>query len=222
MATVLVERPRSYDNLEEFIAALGGIPLHRIRMTPLPGMATEKDLLRQLEAADKKLCELVDGVLVEKAMGAHASSVAMFLGYLVLAFVSPRRLGKVFGADGTLRLFPGLVRIPDISFVSAKRLKGHDLKKEPIPDLAPDLAAEILSDSNTTKEMERKVREYFEAGVRLVWIIDPETESAEIYTSPQRMKRIGKDGFLDGGKVLPGFFVKLINVLELKEPAPEA
>ena len=74
----------------------------------------------------------------------------------------------------SLRLFPGLVRIPDIAFVSWARIPGGRMPKEPIPDLVPDLAVEVLSPSNTPREMALKRRHYFEAGVRLVWIVDPE------------------------------------------------
>jgi Uma2 family endonuclease len=71
------------------------------------------------------------------------------------------------------------------------------------------LAIEVLSKSNTKAEMERKLREYFRAGVQLVWLIDPKTRTAQVYTSPTSMKRIGKDQVLDGGEVVPGFKLSL-------------
>ena len=72
-----------------------------------------------------------------------------------------------------------------------------------------DLAVEVLSRGNTPKEMRRKLGEYFEAGVRLVWFVYPKTQTAEVYTSPTEMRRIGKSQSLDGGDVLPGFKLPL-------------
>ena len=69
----------------------------------------------------------------------------------------------------------------------------------------PDLAVEILSAGNTAEEMRRKLREYFQVGVRLVWLIDPATRTAETYTSPRRKTVITADQALDGGTVLRGF-----------------
>ena len=79
-----------------------------------------------------------------------------------------------------------------------------------IPDLYPDLAVEVLSESNTPEEMERKLREYFLAGVRLVWMIDPRKRAAEIYTTPDAPSgTLDESQALDGGKVLPGFTLPL-------------
>ena len=95
---------------------------------------------------------------------------------------SPRNLGLVSGADGTIRLFPGLVRIPDVAFASWDRFPGRKIPKEPIPSLAPDLVVEVLSESNTPAEMERKRGEYFASGVRLSGSSIPERGPSTVYT----------------------------------------
>ncbi|HEX8200111.1 MAG TPA: Uma2 family endonuclease, partial [Isosphaeraceae bacterium] len=107
--------------------------------------------------------------------------------------------------DGTMRLFPGLVRIPDVSFISWERYPKPTGRRVAIPDLAPDLAVEVLSKGNTRKEMERKLGEYFRAGVRLVWYADPKARTARVYTAPDRCVLLREDDTLDGGDVLPGF-----------------
>lgn len=117
--------------------------------------------------------------------------------------------GIAAGADGMMRLGIGLVRIPDVSFVSWAKLPGGDVPREPIAEVVPDLAVEVLSEGNTPREMERKVREYFEAGVAAVWIIDPRSRSAEVLSSTADRVAIGEDGALDGGTILPGFEVRL-------------
>ena len=83
--------------------------------------------------------------------------------------------GVVSGPDdGMMRLFPGRVRIPDISYISFERLPNGEVPGEPVPSIVPDLAVEVLeSDANTDAEMQLKRREYFRGGVRLVWMVDP-------------------------------------------------
>lgn len=75
--------------------------------------------------------------------------------------------------------------------------------------LAPTLAIEVLSPSNTEREMQRKLREYFAAGAELAWYINPKTQSATVYTGPEEGVVIGPDGVLSGGMVLPGFELSL-------------
>src|SRR5207253_2520315 len=93
--------------------------------------------------------------------------------------------------------------------VSWDRFPGRKLPRERIPDLAPDLAVEILSEGNTEPEMKRKVQEYFAAGTRLVWLVDPETRSARVFMAPEVCTEVPETGDLDGGAVLPGFRVSL-------------
>src|SRR5215467_4121347 len=105
----------------ELLKKLGGIPAERVLLDPPPGSATEKDVL-EVERREGRICELVDGVLVEKAMGFEESFLAMWLGYLLNQFLAKHKLGILAGADGALRLWPGLIRIPDISFISWDQL----------------------------------------------------------------------------------------------------
>src|SRR3954453_11970408 len=128
------------------------MPLSRIRFTPEPGTATEQDLLDLLEHEDR-LYELVDGVLVEKATGFPESCLAVFLIAVLKGFVSRHKLGVVTAPDGTMRLAPGLVRIPDVAFLSWDRFPNRQVPRTPIPAVAPDLAVEVLSPSNTSAEM---------------------------------------------------------------------
>lgn len=190
--------------LADLLERFGPIPAARIRYEPPPGTATEEDVIA-LEARENRLFELVDGVLVEKAMGFYESFLAMRLAQFLLAFVEQYALGIVAGADGMLRLAPGLVRIPDVSFVSWNRLPEHRVPRQPIPDLAPDLAVEVLSEGNTPREMARKLREYFAAGVRLVWYVDPVRQEVHVYTAPEQREVLATDHTLHGADVLPGF-----------------
>ena len=73
----------------------------------------------------------------------------------------------------------------------------------------PDLVVEILSKGNTPKEMKRKLGEYFKAGVRLVWYVDPSKRTVTVYTAVDRSTVLHEDDTLDGGDVLPGFSLSI-------------
>jgi Uma2 family endonuclease len=135
MAIVTTDAPPT---LHDFVRRLGNIPLSRVLMKPPPGLATEADLL-EAERRYHRLYELVDGTLVEKGMGYQESLLAVALISFLRVFVVPRNLGVVSGADGAVRLFPGLVRIPDVAFASWERFPDRKIPKEPIPSLAPDI-----------------------------------------------------------------------------------
>jgi Uma2 family endonuclease len=202
MATALTQWPFVY--FPDLQAHLGGIPAYRIRLQPPPGRATELDVL-EVRGREGRICELVDGVLVEKDMASYQSIVAGVLIYFLRLYVEEHDLGQILGEGGLLRLASGLVRAPDVSFISWKHMPNQEFPDEPIASLAPDLAVEVLSVGNTPLEMERKRSEYFQAGCKLVWMVDTEARTVEVYTSARRSVLLTEDDTLDGGKVLPGF-----------------
>src|SRR5712691_9765395 len=142
--------------VSDLLHQLGDIPPERVRLQPAPGTATEADVVA-VHDREKRLCELVDGVLVEKTMGYYESYIAATLIRLLGNFIVAHDLGIVAGADGMMRLAPGLVRIPDVSFVSWEKLPGRRLPRQAIPDLVPDLVVEVVSEGNKTREMGRKI-----------------------------------------------------------------
>ena len=205
MAIATLEVPRK--SLAEVLHDLGDISPDRIRM-PV-GTATEQDVINALEAADKRLYELVDGVLVEKDMGMLESIIASKCSQHLWNYLDENDRGIAFSADGPFRIKLGRIRFPDSGFISWERLPGQEVPQDPILDAVPDLAIEVISKSNTPKEMDLKLKDYFQAGVRLVWFIYPKTQTAIVYTSPTSKKELSKDQALDGGKVLPGFSLPL-------------
>jgi Uma2 family endonuclease len=214
MATVEIEPPVSTEiqTLEDLVDALGGIPLSRIMARPAPGTATEEDLLL-VNDSKRHLCELVDGVLVEKAMGLHESLLAGALIAILRSFVIPRNLGIVTAPDGTMKLFPGLVRIPDVAFISWDRLPGGRIPAEAMPQVAPDLAIEVLSKGNTKPEMARKRKEYFSAGVDVVWEVDPAKRSVAVYERGKKKPRLyNHSQTIECGRSLAGFRLVLADL----------
>jgi len=191
----------------DLVDRFGDIALARVCFSPTPGTATEEDLLRVNER-EERLCELVDGTLVEKAMSTFEAFLAAELIRLIGNFVREHDLGLVGAPDAPFRLAPSVVRYPDVSFVSARRL-GNVQPSDAIVDVVPDLASEIISKSNTLQEMDRKLRDYFAGGVRLVWYVDPAARDVRVYESPDAFTTVTGDQTLTGGAVLPGFELPL-------------
>ena len=192
----------------ELAERFGPIPMDRIVTRPAPGLATEEDAI-ELTERKVRLCELVDGILVEKAMGSYESMLAAEIIYLLQKFVKPRKLGIVLGESGMLRLAPGLIRIPDVAYLSKAKFPGGRFPRDSAWSLAPDLAIEVLSQGNTKKEMTEKLRDYFTAGTKLVWYVYPKQRRVEVFTSPTAKRIVKHDQILGGGDVLPGLEINL-------------
>lgn len=200
-------------NVAELVAHVGNVPGGRIRLSPTPGSATEADLLRACEK-EKHLCELIDGTLVEKTMGALESYLAMVLGEYLSRFVRENDLGILLGEAGMLRFSPKRIYLPDISFISWAQNPMRELRKQPVADLHPDLAVEVLSPSNTRREMKNKRDDYFDWGTRLVWQLEPAVRMMEVFSAPEESSVVGILDSLDGGDVLPGFSLPMVKLFE--------
>lgn len=212
--------PTSERTLADFLKDLGDIPPYRIRMHPVPGTATERDVIRILDR-ENRLFELVDGVLVEKAMGWAESAIGGELFRCVANFVKEHDLGVTIPADGPVRLWKGLVRMPDVAVFGWHHFPNRAVSYKAIAELYPDLAVEVLSRGNTKKEIDRKLREYFLAGTRLAWVIDPKKRIARVYLKPDDFTLLGESDRLDGGEVLAGFSVRLNELFAVVgEPEP--
>lgn len=187
----------------DLLKQLGGIPARRVRLRPTPGTATEQDVIAA-QVNEGKRCELVDGVLVEKEMGFEESMLAMSLVIALGEYLKKHKLGRLAGEQAAFRLQSGAIVYPDICFISFKR-RPRGTKLKPIPVLAPDLVVEVLSKSNTRKEIARKLESYFGGGVRLVWVVDPRSRTVRVHTEAKNSALLTEDDSLDGGDVLPGF-----------------
>jgi Uma2 family endonuclease len=153
--------------------------------------------------------ELVDGELVEMApSGGEASTIGAEVARHLGNHVVPRRLGRVFNADGGFVIFPDreLVRAPDVAFVGADRLPAGRAAPG-YQRLAPDLAVEVVSPTDRPGEVAAKVAEYLAAGVRLVWVLEPRPRTVTVHAPDRPPVVLGEGDELDGGEVLPGFRV---------------
>jgi Uma2 family endonuclease len=203
-------------------ARVGHVPEARILSFPAPGTASALDMLDS-SVTGHRLCELVDGILVEKTIGFREGSLAARLIGLFEMFLLTDNIGHVSGADGHIRFKLDLVRIPDVSFIRWDSVEDTDLIENPTGaflDVPPDLAVEVLGPGNTRREMEIKLEEYAKAGVKLVWYIDPERKEVDVYpkANPKRKKTLTAADTLDGNAVLPGFAVPVARLFESRAP----
>lgn len=209
----------AFEMMSELLQSLG-VTADRVRLTPAPGTATVRDVARLLDRHERKF-ELVDGTLVEKVMGQREAFVAIEIAFLLKSWNEKAgNVGMILGADGPFHLMKKLVRIPDVSFTNWDRLPGRHVPNEPVPEVSPDLAVEVLSEGNSTAEMERKLKEYFLSEVAVVWFVDPKKRTVRVYTSPDEVTELKATDVLDGGDVLSGFSVPVSRLFaDLDPPA---
>lgn len=171
------------------------------------------DELLHLNIPDKRT-ELVRGVLVvREPAGYRHGEVAMNLATAVHSFVRTHKLGSVLAAETGFKLFsnPDTVRAPDVAFISSDRV--------PVPTptgfavMSPDLAVEVLSPDDRPGEVLEKVGDWLNAGVRLVWVVDPRRRIARVYRPDGVDSQLSERDALDGEDVLPGLSIPLADVL---------
>src|SRR5581483_2418749 len=128
------------------------------------------------------------------------------VGLLLGMHVRAHRLGRMVGAETgfLLRRDPDLVRAPDAAFIAKQRVPAGGLPKTYIP-FAPDLAVEVVSPNDTAEYVQRKVRDWLDAGTRLLWLVYPGLRQVAVYAPGQPLRSLGPDDPLDGGDILPGF-----------------
>jgi Uma2 family endonuclease len=179
-------------------------------------LMTAEELWTMPEVPGKRF-ELINGEVVEVpgAGGLH-SLIAALLYELIRDVVRKQQLGWVFpdGAGFIIKRDPDIGRIPDVAFITGERMPGGRVP-EGFVEAAPDLAVEAVSPNDNANEVREKVREYLEAGVRLVWVLWPRFRSVSVYSADGSYGELGAHDELDGGKVLPGFRVKVEKLFEI-------
>jgi Uma2 family endonuclease len=170
---------------------------------------TDEELLRLPK--DRSKYEVVDGELRMRPAGLRHERIVARLIRLLGQFVEERRLGDVLGSNLLYVLPSGNKRAPDVSFVAAGR--PEPFRNAAFPKLAPDLAVEVISPGDSPRQVLDRFGEYLQAGVRIVWVIDPEGKTASIYRTLTDVRNVEESGSLDAGDVLPGFQCSLSELL---------
>ncbi len=160
--------------------------------------------------------ELIRGVLCETMpAGQRHGKIVMNLGLELGIFNRARRLGTLVASDSGVWLErdPDTVREPDIAFTSVDRLPlGEDLPG--YAEVAPDLVVEIVSPSDSRREVYDKAQMWLRHGVRLVWVVHPDTRTVDAHHESGAFATLGEDDSLNGMDVLPGFSCPVSAVFE--------
>ena len=225
MSTATAPRIK-FATLADVQERVGHVPESRILAFPAPGTATEQDLFDS-SITNGHACELVDGILVEKAMGFRSDYLAFWIGHLIAVFLERNNLGTVTGSQSPIRFKLNLVRMPDVSFIRWDSVEDPDEIENPkgaCLEVPPDLAVEVFSPGNTVREMKKKLKEYARAGVKLVWYVDPERREVDVYPkgNARRKKTLTVVDTLEGGNVLPGFTLPVAKIFAKRAPAPKS
>ena len=158
--------------------------------------------------------ELLAGELITMSpAGWKHGVVAGDLNAILGHFVRQHKLGRIFGAETgfLLERDPDTVRAPDASFIHRDHLPSEDPAEAYWPG-SPDLAAEVLSPSESVAGVEKKVKDWFDGGALLVWVVDPEKRNVAVFRSAEDVTMLDEDDELDGGDVVPGFRCRVAEV----------
>lgn len=166
-----------------------------------------------LDLESHGLFELVDGRLIEKQMSSLAGKTTVRIAASLFDFLKQSPLGEAY-SEITFQCFPndaGLVRRPDLAFVSKDRLslvpeEGH------VP-IAPDLVVEVISPNDTVYALDEKLEDYRSAGVKLAWVVNPHARSIRVFRLDGTITRLRADDLLTGESVLPGFSTRVNDLL---------
>jgi Uma2 family endonuclease len=161
------------------------------------------------EPADGSKQELVKGEVIDMSRSQAEHGLVQFkIAWLLMNVVVPNQLGWVLGESGVVvESDPDTLRGPDVFFCSKRnfpeRPKGY-LKGVPV-----DLVVEVLSPNDRRADVREKIGESIAAGVPLVWLVDPETQTVMVYSGTMRGVEYGPTDTIDAGTVIPGFSSKV-------------
>jgi Uma2 family endonuclease len=157
----------------------------------------------QLALDDDLDYEIVDGRKEVKMAGARHGRIGARLITKLGVYLENNPIGGVYLSNTTFQVGP-YERMPDVSFVSASRFpeEGEPSGKW---EIAPDIAVEVISPTDIWDKVNGKVREYFDAGVRRVWLVSQPERQVMIYDSPTQIKVVTVDEELTSEAILPGF-----------------
>ena len=151
--------------------------------------------------------ELIRGVLCETMpAGQEHGEIVVQLSAALFQFVKPRGLGRVVASDSGVLVerAPDTVREPDVAYFSAERMPPG-VRVTGYSEIAPDLVVEVASPSDSRRGVNDKARMWLSHGVRLVWVVHPETRTVDVHRADRDAATLGEADALDGMDVLPGF-----------------
>jgi Uma2 family endonuclease len=149
-----------------------------------------------------RIFELYDGELVEKMPSFGASRIAGAIIYYIFAYLLKNPIGSVTSPDGSYILAEGIIFMPDVGYIANSRVPQDTTRAVPV---APDLAVEVKSPTDRKRDMRAKAETYLRYGTSIVWLVFPEDQKVEVYTTDGDVEEFGAADVLNGGAILPNF-----------------
>ena len=161
--------------------------------------------------------ELIRGVLIEKMpSGEERGELAMYIGTLLNVFARPRRLGRVIGSDAgvVLERDPDTVRELDVAFISYRK-RPRGIRNTRYTQAIPELVVEIRSPGDSAAELDEKARMWIRHGVLIVWVVNPDARTVDVYRADGTITALAERDELDGGDAIPGFSCAASDIFDL-------
>ena len=181
----------------------------------LKKLFTADDLLHLPEAPDGRCYELVEGRLYEMPPpGQRHGRVTLKIGILLETHAQQYAVGRAIAGDPGFILAhnPDTVRAPDVAYISYERLPADQEFPLQYNDIVPELAVEVVSPSDTSREIREKADSWLRAGVQMVWVVYPETRQVAVYLTDRDPLALQSDDTLDGFPALPGFTCRVADL----------
>jgi len=160
---------------------------------------------------EDKRYELDEGELIEMTRPAYKHNrVLMRLGLRLGVFLEQSKLGEALNSENLFALSSLTRRAPDLAIILGDPSK--ELADAKVIHKIPEIVMEVLSPSETPRMIVRKLKQYFEAGVKEVWLIDPDEKEVEIWTGPSLPDRALALADSIQSKLLPGFSLPLADL----------
>ena len=153
---------------------------------------------------DGRIYELVDGEIIVSPAGMRHGEIAGKILHIIATFLEKHPIGKVYTPDTGIALPDGNLRCPDVSFVLNEKLPGGE-SPDTFGELVPDFVVEVLSPSDSPKEVGRKIGEFLECGVPLVWLVNPAHRTVTAYRSLSETQKYSLEDTIAAEPILPGF-----------------
>lgn len=166
---------------------------------------TADDLLRLYSEGVRG--ELIRGELCQTMpAGQEHGEIVVNLAFLLATYVKPRKLGRLAASDSGVWLErdPDTVREPDIAYFSAEKMP-LGTRVTGYAEVVPNLVVEVVSPNNSLREVNDKALMWLSYGVSLVWVVNPDTRSVDVYRAGRAASTLTENDTLDGLDALPGF-----------------
>jgi Uma2 family endonuclease len=186
----------------------------QLEAKPLFDLEAFREFCDRPENSDRAF-ELDEGRIIEMPSPSELHGfVVIAITSLLLAYKRKIGRGRIIGNDSGLLLqaSPPIVRGPDLAFF--KESKSHsELSRGTNPD-CPEVVVEVLSPSNSTREMNRKIIQYLRRGIPFVWVVDPEDKSMMVYRPNQNPEILEGDQTIESPLAPEGFVAKISQFFE--------